>query len=215
MMKWILDSMDKAPSFQHYQEHIHCIIENIHKNPMLSIETSKSVIEGVCKTILNDKGKPIPNNFPNLTSAALDALNVDYHPDKNHIIALIKKLKGILHYIAEIRNNSSFATHGQDIEHPKLSSDLALFVAHSTNAVLGFILHFYIVSGDYQKSERIRYEDYPEFNRFLDDYFEQETGSLMLKISYSKALFNQDKIAYCDELENFKDLENLRLQETL
>lgn len=205
MMKWVLDSMEKAPSFQHYREHINNIVSNVDSNPILSIELCKSITEGICKTILNDKGESIPEKYPNLVSATIEKLDLSYHQDSQHLLKLSKRLGSILHYIAEIRNEyGSYASHGQDIEHKQVSSDLALFVLHSTNAILGFILHFYIATNDYRRSERIRYEDNQRINELIDDAYEMEAT---YKISYSRALFDQDLEAYKELLIEFKQIE--------
>lgn len=212
MMKWLLSSIDKLPSLLVYQGHISEIENNICRNPVLSIELCKSLSEGICKTILTDKGVSIPDNFPNLVSTTLSHLNVDNHPDAEHIKELSKRLGGVLHYIATIRNDCNYASHGQDIEHKPVSSDLALFVGHTTNAILGFILHFYIVTGDYQRGERIHYEDYQEFNNYLDGSYLSNMGYV---ISYSKALFDQDIEAYKEELSEYQNIEYERLRDTL
>ncbi|MCT8547972.1 abortive infection family protein [Glaesserella parasuis] len=212
MMKWLLNSIDKLPSLSVYQGHISEIENNICRNPVLSVELCKSLSEGICKTILTDKGVSIPDNFPNLVSTTLSHLNVDNHPDAEHIKELSKRLGGVLHYIATIRNDCNYASHGQDIEHKPVSSDLALFVTHTTNAILGFILHFYIVTGDYQRGERIRYEDYQEFNDYLDEVYESNMGKI---ISFSRALFDQDIQAYKEEFWEYQRIEYERLQDTL
>jgi hypothetical protein len=49
-------------------------------------------------------------------------------------------------------------------------------------------------------SRELAYEDYPEFNEKLDT--ENQVGLLR---SYSKALFDQDPVAYEEELENYLD----------
>ncbi|MWP86067.1 abortive infection family protein [Glaesserella parasuis] len=210
MMKWLLSSIDKLPSLLVYQRHISEIENNICRNPVLSIELCKSLSEGICKTILTDKGVSIPDNFPNLVSTTLSHLNVDNHPDAEHIKELSKRLGGVLHYIATIRNDCNYASHGQDIEHKPVSSDLALFVTHTTNAILGFILHFYIVTGDYQRGERIRYEDYQEFNDYLDEVYESNMGKI---ISFSRALFDIE--AYKEEFWEYQRIEYEGLQDTL
>ncbi|MDD2174974.1 abortive infection family protein [Glaesserella parasuis] len=212
MMKWLLNSIDKLPSLSVYQEHISEIENNIYRNPVLSVELCKSLSEGICKTILTDKGVSIPDKFPNLVSTTLSHLNVDNHPDARHIKELSKRLGSVLHYIAEIRNDCNYASHGQDIGHKPVSSDLALFVTHTTNAILGFILHFYIVTGDYQRGERIRYEDYKEFNDYLDEVYESNMGKI---ISFSRALFDQDIEAYKEEFLEYQSIEYERLQDTL
>ena len=46
----------------------------------------------------------------------------------------------------------------------------------------------------------MEYQDNPEFNEWLDN--ENPIGDL----SYSKALFDQDQVAYEQELENYLDV---------
>ncbi|AXP54805.1 TPA: abortive infection family protein [Haemophilus influenzae] len=213
MMNWVLGSMEKAPSFQHYHGHIDNIIRSVYTNPILSIELCKSVTEGICKTILNDKGESIPEKYPNLVSTTIKKLDLNYHQDYQYLLELAKSLGSILHYVAKIRNEyGSYASHGQDIEHKQVSSDLALFVLHSTNAILGFILHFYIATNDYRKSERIRYEDYERINELIDEEYERE---VIYKISYSRALFDQDLEAYKELVLTFKQTEHESLMDTL
>ncbi|HHF0993276.1 TPA: abortive infection family protein, partial [Haemophilus influenzae] len=210
---WVLGSMEKAPSFQHYHGHIDNIIRSVYTNPILSIELCKSVTEGICKTILNDKGESIPEKYPNLVSTTIKKLDLNYHQDYQYLLELAKSLGSILHYVAKIRNEyGSYASHGQDIEHKQVSSDLALFVLHSTNAILGFILHFYIATNDYRKSERIRYEDYERINELIDEEYERE---VIYKISYSRALFDQDLEAYKELVLTFKQTEHESLMDTL
>ena len=118
-----------------------------------------------------------------------------------------------MHYIAEIRNEcGSYASHGQDIEHKQISSDLALFVLHSTNAILGFILHFYIATNDYRNSERIRYEDYERINEWINWWGVWNGNN---KISYSQVLFAQDPDAYREMVLEFEQIEYERLMDTL
>lgn len=213
MMKWILSSMDKAPSFGAYRENIETITQMAYSNPTLSIELCKTTIEGICKTILTNKAAEISDNFPNLVSTTIKSLNVEMHPDAEHIKELSRRLGSVLHYIGEIRNRCNFASHGQDIEHQKPSSDLALFVIHTTNAILGFILHFYIVTGDYRKGERIKYDDFTEFNEEIDDEYNEFNYGY--KISYSKALYDQDIEAYKELYNEYLNLQNEKLEETL
>ncbi|WP_256875665.1 abortive infection family protein, partial [Actinobacillus suis] len=191
------------------------VLNNFERNPTLSIEICKALIEGVCKTILTDKGNRIPEQFPKLVIETLNSLNINNHPDYEHINQLFSRLNGVIQYIGEIRNSvGCYASHGQDIEHKKPTKDLALFVSHTTNSVLGFILHLYIFSDDLRINHRIRYEDYAEFNQFLDEEYAPKFPD-GLSISYSLALFEQDIEAYKGFYEEYISLEQERLQETL
>lgn len=216
MMNWLLSSLDKAPRFKAFEKHIKDIQENIYTNPELSIELSKTLIEGVFKTILYDKGENIPERFTNLIPETLNGLNLSEHSDVERINTLFKRLNGILDYINELRGDCSYASHGQDREHIKLTSDLALFVANVTNAVLGFIIHLYIESVDYAQSSRMCYEDYEEFNNFLDQYYDEIIGDTIIsKIKYSEALYSQDKEAYKDEYNEYLKMKRELAEDTL
>ncbi|WP_159990966.1 abortive infection family protein [Pelistega ratti] len=206
MMNWVLESMKSLPSFQNYQSHIDSIIENVYKHPTFSIELCKSVTEGICKTILIDKNiTDIPKDFPPLVSKTIDNLNLNDHIDKEHLSVLCTRMKGAFSYISEIRNKTgNFASHGQDIEHQGATSDLSIFVLHSTNTILGFILHFYATTNDYRTSKRIRYEDYQQINDLID---EDNQVKAKYNISYSKALFDQDLDAYKELLIEYEQQE--------
>lgn len=208
MMDWVFQSLEKMPSFEHYRSHITTIVENIEDNPILSVELCKSSIEGVCVTILNDKSKNVPRDFNQITSATLKALDIDNHPDSEHLKELTKRMSGVYHYISTIRNQCNFASHGQDIEHKIISKDLAFFVVHLSNALLGFILHFYHITKVHKEVDRWRYEDYPKFNEYLDELYEEQN----LGISYLLAIFDQDiqayKEAYFDYENNTNNLDN-------
>lgn len=52
-----------------------------------------------------------------------------------------------------------------------------------------------------RQKHRIRYEDYPEFNQYLDELSDIEVGGV--KLSVSKALYEQDPIAYMGSVVEF------------
>ena len=203
MMDWVLESMKKLPSFQHYQWQIDSAIDNVYTNPTFSIELCKSVTEGICKTILTDKNiTDIPKDFSPLVGKTIDSLNLNSHTDKEHLTNLCTRMKGVCSYISEIRNKTgNFGSHGQDIAHLGATSDLSIFVLNTTNTILGFILHFYNVTNDYRLSARIRYEDYQQINNLIDEEYLIEGK---YTISYSKALFDQDLDAYKDLILEFE-----------
>lgn len=213
MMKWLSNSIESAPSFDVYKQHITTILDSVYSNPVLTIELCKTLIEGVCKKILADKGETSPDSFPKLISLTVRKLNLEHHQDAIHLKELSRRLVGILHYLGEIRNQCNFASHGQDRNFPTLSSDLALFVVNTTNAILGFILHFYIITGDYREGTRINYDDFKEFNDFLDNQYPIKLGEISL--SYSEALFQQDIEAYKEWFNEYKELEWEMRAETL
>jgi len=67
-----------------------------------------------------------------------------------------------------------------------------------TKAILEYILSIFFEILQNLHDEEIAYEDNTSFNDWLD-----ETHIMEGKLLYSKALFEQDYIAYCDQLESF------------
>lgn len=60
-MHWIREHINKIPSFSSFESHIATIEVSVDSNPALCIETCKSLIEGICKTILTIKISTILN----------------------------------------------------------------------------------------------------------------------------------------------------------
>lgn len=217
MMDWVLKSLEQMPSLKRYQEQIYDIIKNIEDNPDSSIELCKSVIEGVCKTIINDHGKEAgdKSDLSPLVKKTLSCFNLADEKHKKHIDNLMTRVANVAHKIGEIRNDSSYAAHGKDISHIRMSKTLALFTVHTTNAILGFILHLHAKYRNYTPEHRIRYEDYPEFNQYLDELSDIEVGGV--KLSISKALYEQDPIAYMGSVSEFNidiEKENTEKEDT-
>ena len=209
-MQWVISSFKKIPSlYQAYEKHLNSIIENLDKNPALSMEVCKTLLEGICKTILNDKNISIEDDtFGALVSKAFESINLDNHPNKEQIKVLLKRCKSISDYIADLRNNHcNFGSHGKDIDFIEPSEDLALLTMNATNTILGFLLHLYIKNRELGESYRLRYEDYPEFNEYFDENNSDNTLS-KLGLSLSEAMFQQDEILYRDQLIAYLEDQN-------
>lgn len=54
-MLWIKEYISKMPSFNSFNRHVSTIEESVEMNPALCIDTCKSLVEGICKTILTNK----------------------------------------------------------------------------------------------------------------------------------------------------------------
>lgn len=188
-------------NIDYYQTIIQKIEENIESHPDICIESCKALLEGLSKFIW----KQI-----DLSYDALVADKMDFHPvvrqamtklaDLNEDIELdfVNKVNKLIVSIGEVRNKRG------DISHGKLSpkeyfsdSQFAQLVMNITDNMLYYILHSF---SKVSIVKELEYEDHPEFNEWFDD--KNPMGTL----SYSKALFDQDQVAYEEELENY--LEN-------
>lgn len=200
--KDILKALEsRYTNIDYYQSIIQKIEENVESHPDISIESCKALLEGLSKFIW----KQIDQTYD-----ALVADKMDFHPvvrqamtklaDLNEDIELdfVNKVNKLIVSIGEVRNKRG------DISHGKLSpkeyfsdSQFAYLVMNITDNMLYYVLHSF---SKVSPIKELEYEDNPEFNEWLDD--QNQIGNL----SYSKALFDQDKVAYEQELENY--LEN-------
>jgi hypothetical protein len=208
-MHWIQENIDKIPSFYEFRNHISIIEETVETNPALCIETCKTLLEGICKTILKNQNI-IYNEYEQFqvlvkkTTTCLIDTDESY---KNDLCELMRRIASVSQKLAEIRNNSGFASHGQDIKHPSISTTLSILAYKTTDVIGGFIIHYYTNHAT-KRDSRIHYEDCRVFNELLDDENPLELGGIIL--SASEALYKQDYQAYKEAY--FSYLDNIEKQ---
>jgi len=199
--KDILKALEsRYTNIDYYQTIIQKIEENVESHPDISIESCKALLEGLSKFIW----KQIDQTYD-----ALVADKMDFHPvvrqamtklaDLNEDIELdfVNKVNKLIVSIGEVRNKRG------DISHGKLSpkeyfsdSQFAYLVMNITDNMLYYVLHSF---SKVSLIKELEYEDHPEFNEWLDN------ENPIANLSYSKALFDQDQVAYEQELENYLD----------
>ena len=130
------------PSFNTFNTHADTIDNNIEMNPALCIETCKSLIEGICKTILTNKAYIYKDDikFQELVRQTIEVLVINSYNHKEKLCELARRIASVAQVIAEIRNNSGFASHSQDIKNISVDSTMSLFIYKITDVIGGFIL---------------------------------------------------------------------------
>lgn len=205
-MNWIKENIEKIASLSPFLDHIDVIEKNVSSNPTLCVETCKSLIEGMCKTILTNKNLPFPNNI-SFSALVQETINSTLNADETYradIVDLGRRIAGVADKLGVIRNHAGFVSHGMDVLNPRLTETLSVFAYKITDTIGGFILSCYnnnrVVSADH----RIHYEDCRPFNDFFDG-----TNQLPYGLLASRALFDQDYEAYKAEyFEYLSDLES-------
>lgn len=189
---------DRFADFAYYQNIIDVIEQNVASQPDICIESCKSLIEGVSKTILKTLDPTISDAqikkldvMPLFKKAAnkLAEFDSEVEPD------FINRSGSLIENFGMIRNQRGDISHGKAV--PKLDCSTPQFsnlVTRITEAVTYYLLeHFFRLELD----QEIKYEDNSEFNQWLDSL--NPLGTL----SYSKALFDQDKVSYEQQLLNY------------
>lgn len=202
-MLWIREQIDKMPSFSYLETHISMIEESVETNPALCIETCKSLIEGVCKTILKNQGAAYDDSkFHTLVQHTISHICQGSTAYKTDLVELGSRVASVAWKLAQIRNAAGFAGHGQDALHSPIDGSLSLFTYKVTDALGGFILHYYIKHSA-KVDSRIHYEDWREFNELFDEENPLELAGVIL--SASEALYKQDYEAYREILYSYLD----------
>lgn len=210
-MEWIKENIEKSPSFSSFVSYIQTIEETVVKNPTLCVETCKAFIEGICKTILNNKGQTFSSSirFPKLVKETIDCVFIEDDIYKVVLSELANRISGVADKIGDIRNKVGFSSHGMDVKNPKLTETFARFIVKTTDTLAGFILNCYLNNKDLDLDKRIHYEDCLDFNEQLDELYPLAIGDIIL--STSKALFEQDPIAYREAFEESKNNDDKEL----
>ena len=177
------------------------IEENIEKMPDIAIESCKSLVEGVCKTILRKLGVIFVESGKradtprDLLKKVLDNIpvSVAYEPE------FVDKTCNLVIRMTEIRNNRGDISHGRKAPKEIISSpQLADFISQVTDGVVNYLLGIYF-NTDLSYLEIVKYEDCDEFNRFLDEQYQLDGV-----VKFSQALYDQDFISYEEQLNNFQ-----------
>ncbi len=177
------------------------IEDNIEINPDISIESCKSLLESIAKNIL----LRLDATYSEQQVKKLDvhvllkqAGNKLAEKNTEGEYELISRLTSVVHHIAEIRNARGDISHGRALPKEVRSTiHFAKTIKSLTDGFASYLLYLFL-SIDLQYKEPMQYEDNPDFNYQLDE------ANPLAGISFSKALFDQDFVAYEEGLESYK-----------
>ena len=183
-----------------------------------TIDYCKCVIEIVCKHILTERGLPYETfKLPKLVKNALASCGFD-----NDGIA--GNLSGIVGALAEIRNKTGIAGHGQhDSEDMPSHTDIRIFVS-IFESVISLLWHAFNKFNIDLALTKLRFDlieqrlELAVFNESLDVTtsinYDQDEGRIYIngkEVRPSELLFIFDRNSYSEELEKFRisDMETL------
>jgi hypothetical protein len=190
--------------FEYYLLLLEKIEENMATNPDISIETCKSLIEGVSKTIIRKLDNTLSDrDIEKLEAKVAFKLSLNKIAEKysNLEDSFITRVESVVQIVNEIRNKRGDISHGRVA--PKVAiSDISFskLVEQITEGIVVYLLDIFF-SLELPVLEPIKYEDNEGFNISLNE------ENPLRGVIYSKALFEQDYTMYLELLDEFK-LEN-------
>lgn len=200
----INDNQKSSINFLDYLQIIDIIKEKRVAAPDVSIESCKSLIEGICKKILFhiDKSEnEVTLNKEDFTPLFKKTIKAVSNYDKKFEEEFSRRCAALIGIIGEIRNERGEISHGKiypkEIESTIIFAD---FVISLTEMLMIYIIKsFYSLDLDIYEVEK--YEDNFTFNDYLDSLYPE------VPISYSRALYDQDYIQYEQLLLDYNNAE--------
>lgn len=202
--KDILKTLEsRYTNIDYYQTIIQKIEENVESHPDICIESCKALFEGLSKFIWQQLDTTFNLRIVESKKYSLqDLFKASFKQLSNKCEIFeddfVNRTSSLIHLLGEIR------TKRGDISHGKLSpkehfSDLA-FARLTFDITDGLAYYLLTCFNTIPVKKELEYKDNPEFNDWLDN------ENQIRNLSYSKALFDQDQVAYEQELESY--LEN-------
>ncbi len=179
------------------------IEDNVEDEPDITIESCKSLLESIAKTILIQidptfsEGDATKIEFGPLMKKVKEKL-VEVSSESEEV--LMTSMVTLAVQYSVIRNKRGDISHGRILPKVNRSSiNLAKSAKSFTDGFASYLLHLFF-SLDLTYKSPLKYEDNPDFNDELD------STNPINGILYSKALYEQDFIAYEEALEEYKSL---------
>ena len=197
----IAQNNEKHEHFAYYETVIDVIQQHEVTQPDICIESCKSLIEGISKTIL----KNLDTSYNEQEIKKLDVAPLfkkamlklaDF--DEDIEIDFINRSHSLIQNFGEIRNARGDISHGRAAPKEIFSTPrFSKLVVQMTEGIVSYVLEHYF-SIDLSYKQEVLYEDNPDFNQWLDD------ANPLGTLSYSKALFDQDNVAYFEQLLDYQ-----------
>jgi hypothetical protein len=195
----------------HIEHQIHTIERAISENPPLAFDLAKALVETICRTILQDRGKTYDSNWElnklfNETTQCLRLVPETHSADpdmRRSIQRTLAGLNGLIQGLCELRNKAGIASHGHDAFDIPMETLQALLAARAADALVHYL---FSVHRSYVRDPnigRIHYDDFGEFNDFVNESHEP-IQIFELVFQASEVLFYVDADGYRAKLAEFQ-----------
>ena len=211
-MKGLRELIQKEEKYSKFKFNLVLIEKAIQdKNTNLVIDSSKGLIESVCKTISGDLGINLEQKWdlPKIVKSTVEGLpfiKTLNDTDAEKTKRLCGNLVTLSKTIGEIRNEYGQISHGQDLESSKKADEaISTLSFNVTDILCSFLLDLHANFSDIKDMKRFPYEMHEEFNSWFDELQETMIQIGNLEFRPSKVLYNEDFEAYKEELLNYEE----------
>lgn len=199
-----------GPIIEVIDQQIRAIEDAIDRVPDFAFDLSKTLVESVCKTILEDIGHPADPNWdaPKIMKETTTYLSMlpPGHPNAAKARESITKTLNGLHTtvqgLCELRNDYGLASHGRDGFSARLDLRQATLAAQAADTIVSFLYRIHRDALTQSPGARVYYEDHTNFN----DAFDRDNDAIRLgelELLPSRVLFLADREAYRAALNDY------------
>ncbi|MFA6618848.1 MAG: hypothetical protein WCT23_07260 [Candidatus Neomarinimicrobiota bacterium] len=197
----ISTNLESFKDFEYYFLHLEKINKNFETNPDIAIETCKSLIEGVSKSILNrldntfdEKTATSGRNAKSVQQLFKWALEKISEQNDDFEIGYVHSSGQIINITSEIRTERGDISHGKSVPKTNASTiEFAKLVMDMTDLTMSYVLKsFFEIDLDYKEKLNYVSEELQAYNNWLDE----NTDFPIKKAKYSQLLYENDYDEY-------------------
>lgn len=179
----------------------------------LCLDLSKAFLETVFKTILNDRVDDLDSNldFPPLFREVRSNIAFSQNDDINNLLGLLASQ--IVNVTGQLRNRFGAASHGDDgYRDNPIDMTGAEFIISSVDGLASCLYRKHRQTLSPEDAKRLLYDDYDEFNEWLDEQFDGYSLALgnggVIEFTASKMMFEHDLSGYQEMLIQYSSTED-------
>ncbi len=200
------------PSSTSLRPAVEVIEKTIRDEPGIAFAHCRGLLETVCVTILADRGTEVPPNpKPNwlmsqaVQSLELTALNPDDKEAERGVAGVLRGMNSLVDGVVALRNSQGVGPHGRDALESVLSVEYAILTATAVDAAVGLMFRLHQEQLGRDPVNHLRFGTHSNFDEHLDEKYPDIEIEEVL-ISASRALYQQDRLAYRKSLVEFRNL---------
>lgn len=185
----------------------------VRSDTALVLDTAKALLESTLKTIINDRrqlGEADNKEMNQLSRLVKECLVLNRSTKADNNLKSI--VSSVIHNVTELRNEFGAASHGDDAQYENpIQETEAQFIAKLTGEIVCLLLNKHRAAS--QPSDgRIYYEDYQEFNDWVDTQYSSYTLDLgyksLITMAPSRIIFISDETYYREMLLQYQNTED-------
>jgi hypothetical protein len=198
-----------ANGLGHIDQQVRSLELAVQENPSLAFDLAKTLVESVCKAVLDERGLPYDkrDDLPRLfkeVRRSLPLLPMTAAAEVDARRSLEQTMSGLstaLQGVCELRNHYGFASHGSGSARVEMEGIQALLAAQAADAIVGFIHRVH-------RQDRMPRQTSPDYgdNADFNDSVDEAHGLIRifeLEFRPSDVLFQMEPESYRIYLGDF------------